>query len=487
MAKVVGIAGRGAVIGELGVVADSVRSASVRALRDSETVEVTRESFMEALRRHPAVAEALIRLLAVKLVRTDTLKPLEQPRPRTVAFVGLADDLPFDEAAADLGRALRRFSTAVALHRDTDAPVEQWGPLLDRLERSNDYVVLPSTQTSGVWFEFCIRQADHVVVLARSSSPLPEGGARKSLQGCDLLFVDSPPGDKIINALEPRVHEWPPIGSHGAPVVERLARRLVGRSNGVVLSGGGARGLAHIGVLQVFAERGVVIDRVGGCSVGALIAAMFATGRHPEEMARLLRDELVRRNPFTDFTLPRVALLRGRRFEMMLARLFGSVRLEDLLVDCFCVSADLVSTELFIHRRGEVRRAVAATMAVPGLTPPVALDGRLLVDGGVLDNLPVAPMSVPAEGPVIAVDVMRRVAVSERTVGPLSLMETLLRATVLGSRRTSASALEQATVVISPQVQDIGLRDFRQLDRAIEAGRRAALVALDEHPDLISA
>jgi predicted acylesterase/phospholipase RssA len=171
----------------------------------------------------------------------------------------------------------------------------------------------------------------------------------------------------------------------------------------------------------------------------------------------------------------------------MLARLFGSARLEDLLVDCFCVSADLVSAELIIHRRGEVRSAVAATMAVPGLTPPVALHGRLLVDGGVLDNLPVATMSVPAEGPVIAVDVMRRVKVSERTVGRLSLMETLLRATVLGSRRTSAAALEQATMVITPDVQDIGLREFRQLDRAIEAGRRAALVALDEHHDLISA
>jgi len=220
--------------------------------------------------------------------------------------------------------------------------------------------------------------------------------------------------------------------------------------------------------------------------MGALVAALFAMGRTPDQIIEVLRSELVHRNPFRDFTVPRVALLRGGRLTAMLARLFGDTRIEDLPIDCFCVSADLFTADLVVHRLGDVRTALAATMTIPGVTPPISAGGRLLVDGGVLDNLPVGPMAVLDAGPIVAVDVMRQLAVTRRDgEAPLTLMDILVRSTVLGSRHASALATEQVALVISPPVQDIGLRDFRQIDRAVEAGRRAARTAF-ERDDLAS-
>jgi NTE family protein len=106
------------------------------------------------------------------------------------------------------------------------------------------------------------------------------------------------------------------------------------------------------------------------------------------------------------------------------------------------------------------------------------------VDGGVLDNLPVGPMAAQEAGPIVAVDVMRQLPVARDGEGPLSLLEILVRATVLGGRHASALATEHVSLVISPRVQDIGLRDFRQIDRAVEAGRRAARTMLERRDDL---
>src|SRR4029453_7342496 len=209
-------------------------------------------------------------------------------------------------------------------------------------------------------------------------------------------------------AVSPRTHHVVPAGSGFADGVARVARRLTGRSLGIVLSGGGARGFAHIGALGALADARFEIDRLGGCSMGSLIAALAASGAGSEEIADSCRAELVRCSPFTDYTLPRVALIRSRKAGAMLERLFGTTLVEELERPLFPASADLLSSRLVVHRRGTVVYAVGASMSIPGVAPPVRRAGRLLVDGGVLNNLPVDHMAETGEGPVVAVDVIRR-------------------------------------------------------------------------------
>ena len=262
----------------------------------------------------------------------------------------------------------------------------------------------------------------------------------------------------------------------------RLARRLTGRSLGLVLSGGGARALAHIGVLQVFAEEKIVIDRYGGCSMGAFIGAMAALGWPPEAMVETCRRQLSRRAPFNDYTFPRHALLRARRIASKLERIFGDVALEQLPYPFFTVSADLLSSRMVVHRTGSLIEAVGSSMAIPGLAPPVLRRAELLVDGGVLNNLPIDVMIAGESGPVVAVDVMRRLESDDPDANPEALLptilETLSRATVLGSVGRAESNRELADLLITPDVQDISLRGFKHLDRAVDAGRRAAEEAL---------
>jgi NTE family protein len=281
-----------------------------------------------------------------------------------------------------------------------------------------------------------------------------------------------------------------------------IARRLAGRSVGLVFSGGGARGAAHIGVVEVLAAAGVVVDRVAGASIGALAAAAFAAGMSAKEMAAAWHRNMIVTKPLSDYTVPAVALVRGAKFRAGLRDEFGSLQIEDLPHECFCVSADIQRGELYVHRRGPLVDAIYASMAIPGLLPPASVDGRILVDGGILNNLPVETLARRGEGPVIAsaltVDGFSyrysarspelgwhaRLRSALRTAvigveGPTpSLRDTLMRVLMLASIDATRAARDQADVVITPDTRGIAMLEFTAIERAIEAGRQAASTAL---------
>lgn len=157
-------------------------------------------------------------------------------------------------------------------------------------------------------------------------------------------------------------------------------------------------------------------------------------------------------------------------------------RVEELWRPFFCVTTDLLSGELVTHRHGDLRLAVAASMCLPGLAPPVVMGGRLLVDGGVLDNLPVAGMAAMSEGPIIASKVNNSEAFAPDPDAPLTspaIPETLYRLILLGAHDTVAAARTHAALVITPDNSDVGMLEFHMLDRMREAGRRATVEALE--------
>jgi NTE family protein len=276
---------------------------------------------------------------------------------------------------------------------------------------------------------------------------------------------------------------------------------------GIVLSGGGARALAHLGVLEELHAAGLRFDRVAGVSLGSLVAAATAAGFTPEEMYGAFERSFVDTNPSNDFVPPAYSLIRGAKTRRMLYEAFGDRRIEELPLRFFCLSCDLVMREAVLHRTGPVVDAVYPSLAIPGLFPPVATpDGRLLVDGGVLDNLPVAAMARTGEGPVIAVDVtgrthqdtgprrpgmtrlartMRRALTGSDAEIP-RLSETIIRTLTAGSIDTVAAARLHADLVVTPRVDAIGLTDWKGLAKARDLGRRAAREALAADADLPS-
>ena len=472
---------RGGVVGELALLSGEPRSASVRARRDSNLIELSRASF-DALLTEPDFVRDLLRVLGMELRESRPVKP-PTGKPVTIAILPLEPDVPLDRFSESLAAGLGRWKRVACLDLIEDATLRC--EALDRSERNNDHVLLKgSVDVDHTWNDFCVRQADRIFCLT-TGRRVPDWLARHpDLSGCDLVFCRSDPGrfdgSAMLRAISARGSYVARDGASFDASVQALARRLAGRSVGLVLSGGGARGLAHIGVLAELVAARIEVDRVGGCSMGAFIGGMLAAGRDPESIRHTCEAELLRRNPLGDYTIPARSLVRGRRGLDMLARVFGSVRFEELERELFTVSCDLVSGELLVDRRGMVADAVAASMSLPGVLPPVPRDGRLLVDGGVLNNLPVQEMAAAGEGPVIAVDVTAQFGGPSGGEARPRLKEVLVRAISLGGVDALHAARRDADVLIEPRVGEVGMLDFGQLDRVVEAGRRAAREALAE-------
>ena len=501
----------GAVLGELAILTGSKRSASVRARRDCVLLKLSSDAFLELVEQDGRFAADLTRTLATQLQASRAVTLPRDPVPPVIALMPLSEQTQIAGLAEELAAQLGRWGRVKLLREEEATEEGSPGAALDRWERASDQVLLAadSADPDDDWPAFCLRQADRVV--AASGGSIPTRRFDPHLHRSDLAMLDWPESKPalsgLVERLDTRAVHLVRAGADQAASIEAMARRLAGRSVGVVLSGGGARGLAHLGVLDELLAAGVKVDRVGGCSMGALVGALFARGLDPDEIEQRLREELVDRNPMNDYTLPLAALVRGRKAEAMLLRLFGDLRVEELAREFFCVSSDLVSSELIVHRNGSLYEAVGASLCLPGIGPPVASGERLLVDGGVLDNLPVQTMAARGEGPVIAVDVSSRFEPPTRQAGwagrprlrelsarvrravigwdaPLpSFRETITRTIVLGSIDSAEAARRHAQIVIAPEVQGIGLTEFSRIAEIRAQGAAAARAVLEGLPE----
>ena len=458
--------------GELALLTGGQRSATVRAIRDSTVLRLGSREFIELISTEATFALSVARALANQVQTGTDLRGTAGRVPSVVALVGVPG-VPLDLIGRSLTEAVRAHRSATLLVPSTDA---DWSGRVETAERNGELVLLAASFDRSDWDRFCVREADRIVLVADPRTA--PRGLLQDVAGADLALLGrGSEAASWVKAVTPARRYMVDVES--AASFARLARRLCGRAVGVALSGGGARGLAHVGVLQVLDERGISVDRVGGTSIGAFLGSMFAVGFPPSQMAEICRSELALRNAFDDYTIPRVSLIRAQKARRMLDRVFGALRFEDLERDLFVTSADLTSGELVLHRTGPLVDAIGASMSLPGFAPPVRMGDRVLVDGGVLDNLPVGPMLDASEGPVIAVDVMGRWDHDTDGGRAPRIIETLARATVLGSWSRAQRDVTRAALTIAPETSGTRMFDFGRLDALVRAGRDAAEIALD--------
>ena len=485
--------GPGAVVGELALLSGAPRSTSIRIRRDVTLLRLGQREFDALFDRSPGFARSLVQILGGELQASRRLHDEPGQRTRTLAVVSLTGE--GGRVQAELLASLERIASLAWLDAQRARSMHpDWsgtglGHLLDQLELDHELVLLLASHPGdGRWREACVRQADRILVMLDGTDVEPV--LLEGLRGCDVALL-APAGHgsaaKQLDALQPRSIQRIATGQARGDDVARLARRLARRSVGLVLSGGGARGFAHIGAVEMLAEAGVRIDRVGGASMGAFVGALLARGLDAAAIDAVCFEEWVRRRPLGDYRFPRRALIKGARAEAMLERtLPGSI--EDLALPYYCVSTDIIAAELVAHTRGPLAQAVGASMALPGVVPPVGMGGRLLVDGGVLDNLPVATMSGADEGPVIACDVtepeQRELAPGDELPRP-GIVDTLSRVMLLGTEDTIAQARRHADLLITPADEGVGRLEFHALDLMRESGRRAAAAALESAPGSI--
>lgn len=472
--------GRGEVVGELGLLIDAPRSASVRAVRDSTLVRLTKTQFDKIA--HSGVLEALVRVLATRLHQAPPPAFPPAPAPEAVvAVIGLDNHAPVSMVAAELVAALSgQLQVADPGRVDRDG--------LERAERIADKVVLHAAADDSEWRDFCLRSADRVVLVAADPAP-PSASMPARAAGADLVLAGAPASREHRRRWEeliaPRsVHA---VRSEHAPADLRpLAARVAGRSVGLVLSGGAARAFAHLGVLDELEAAGVVVDRYAGTSMGAIIAALAATGKDAAAVDANIYEYFIRSNPTNDYTLPSKGLIRGRRTLGALDSVFGGQLVEELPKEFRCVSVDLLARRAVVHRRGPLADVVGCSLRVPGLYAPIVYDGVLHVDGGVLDNLPVTTLA-RHEGPLLAVSIgtgQQATPASDtklaRSPRVPNVVDTLMRTMTIGSAMATSTVLEQADLAIHPDTSSIGFLEWHQIDRAREAGRIATREALPQ-------
>ncbi|MBC8262922.1 MAG: patatin-like phospholipase family protein [Anaerolineales bacterium] len=259
---------------------------------------------------------------------------------------------------------------------------------------------------------------------------------------------------------------------------------------GLALSGGGSRGLAHIGVLKMLEREDIPVDFLAGTSMGGVIAAGYAAGLSPEFLAAEAQRMGQLRNlmALMDRSLPRLGLFEGQKVQEYLAGHLGDITFDELKIPLALVAVDLKTGEEVVLRSGRVVDAVRATISLPGVFAPFRLDGRLLVDGGVLNNLPADIVREMGADIVIAVDMgakiedLPRLLEAEKKRLPLTqiplIVETLLRTVGIMRECISAQKLAQARpeVLIKPALsEDVGLfLGFNRVAECIAAGEEAA-------------
>ena len=239
-------------------------------------------------------------------------------------------------------------------------------------------------------------------------------------------------------------------------------------SLGLVLGGGAVLGAAHIGVLQALDDAAVEVTHLAGTSMGALVGSLYAFGLSGKEIQSLAGE--LRWPDITRFSPSRLGLLSMARLERFLRRHMGDVKMEELPIPLALVAADIATGEKVVLTRGDLATAATASACVPGLFIPVEREERLLVDGGLLENLPVSPLKEWGVDRIVAVDVH----MGRRFHRPRTLPELLSNALDMALANAATQHAREADIVISPDTSSWNRAQMQDIPALVAEGYRAA-------------
>ena len=519
--RIVGEIGRSEPVGEMALLGEGTRAATAIAIRDSELLVIPPDVFDRLVVNHPREAMQLMQVMAVRMKDAYETGP-RLMLPNCITVIPANREVPLDAYCERLSQALTGLPGSKAVLNSRNLPQETGGGLdprqlahwLDEQEFQYEKLVLQSDFDLTPWTESCLRHADLVLVVGRAGTDPHAGPIERELEKlCEpaarpqvdlVLLEESAPFRGTAEWLKVRsVRRHYHVRLESSADRERGRRLLSGRDVTLVLGGGGARGFAHIGVLRAFEELGIPVDRVGGTSMGAIVGGLVAMGFGWEQIRDKMRTSFARGGSLRSRILPLISVDSGKHYVRILQSLFGDTRIEDLPINYFCVSCNLTRAQSVIHREGTLVKWVGASMSVPGVAPPLAVDGDLLVDGGLLNNLPADIARADGTGLVIGVDVspeidlrvdpdfaghpspvdVLRSWISARadneTAKPFPGLFTLLSRTTTLSGVHRKDALKKMTdVYLKLPVNTYKMFDWKQLDELVEVGYQSGLEQL---------
>jgi len=515
--RMLGAIHRGKIVGEMALLSDEKRTASIYAARDSDLVKLSRAAFESISDKYPQVMIAITRIVVERL-RNIRVGGIEQSSGMNIAVLPITPGVRISGFCEQLSAAFADYGTAFLLTPDRlDRLLEKRGiseisnddpraqglrSWLADIEGNYSYNIYQGEETASPWTRRCLERADDVILLGEADASPDlgametelvdiENGITKPRRFLVLLHQDDsrlPSG--TVRWLEKRNVQWHLHLRWGRMEdFSRLARILGNRAVGIALGGGAAKGIAHIGVFRALEEAGISVDMVAGSSMGAIIGAQYAMGNDYDRMLAICKKLFIEMNPFREYTLPIISLMKGRRLDRMGQIAYGDSHIEDLWLNFFCVSSNLSRSEIRVHDRGYLRDAVRTSSSIPGVIGPVIDDGEVYVDGGVINNLPGDILRRHC-GCVIVVEVSPNLDLNVKTDEVPSpwkilrdrlipfkksekfpnILDIMFSTVLTGSFMAAKAVKSDADLSLTPPLKDIGFLDFKKMKQTAEIG-----------------
>ena len=403
--RILGDIGEGEPVGEFALFTGEPRMASVLAIRKSTVLELSQKDYLNLVSLNPTLANSMTRFVINRL-RRNTFQQNQSTPPKNIALIKLQAEHDLSPWTVDMEAFFLENQIPVQVFDHDSQKDLSDQEFFDSLEQYPGVNILLCSETHPNWSHQCLVYAD-LVILATDFQANPElYSIEKELD----LYSQSILNKKIYllflhgsGAQMPKdTHKWLSprlINLHihvrqgNQKDIRRFCRIITNNATGLVLGGGGAKGYAHLGVVKALQEKGIEIDFLGGTSAGAIYGITMSFSDFDFGKIEAITQEAVNSKlTSNDVSIPLISILSGKKLKRFVSRLFLNYGLEDIWVNSYCVSTNFSRASAKIHERGPIWKQVMASMAIPGVFPPVVIDQYLHVDGAVMDNLPIEPM-----------------------------------------------------------------------------------------------
>ena len=513
--NILGDIGEGEPTGEFALFTNEPRMASVLAIRKTIVLKINKQEYLNLVSQNPAFAGMLTSFL-IKRLRRNILEQHMSSTPKNIALINLQPDHDLSPWTDVIEKTLEESGIPIQVFDHDSQPPQHYDSIFDTLEQQEGLNILVCSEAQPEWSRQCLLVADLIIV---GTEFLADPNLYQ-IEKMQNLYAQSILNKKIYivflhenqTVLPEQTSRWLQkrmvnlhihVRKNHLGDIRRFCRIISNQAVGVVLGGGGAKGFAHVGAIRALLEVGVEVDFLGGTSAGALYGiGMSHSDFDPQKVNALCETSAKRKLTSNDFSWPIVSIMSGKKMAGFMKEMFAESELEDIWVNSYCVSTNFSSSGTKVHDRGLISKMVRASIAIPGVFPPVVIDRQLHVDGGVVDNLPIEPMYRYPVRHIIAISLSglesRQVDYAETPSAAMLIWDKLtgkrkykipgissliVNSLTLNSRQKQENTKAKVSLYFEMDLKDVGLLDDKKWSHTIQKGYEQMKAFLENLPD----
>lgn len=513
--KILGDVANGEPIGELALFTKEPRGASVVAIRKSVVVEIKESNYFSIADKFPSLAYNITNFV-IKRLNQNAIRFGNSAPAKNIVLIKLQPEMDISPWTEEIREQLGNMNVEINVYTQNEMLDKNIDEVFDKMENQKGINLLVCDEENEIWAKQCIIYSDLVLVVSDFHSNSDMYSIEENLKLYDsnilnrkayllLLHPENAPTPKNTirwlkdRKLDMHIH----LRKHNAKDMRRFCRIITNNAIGLVLGGGGAKGFSHLGATKALMEAGVEFDFIGGTSAGSLFGMSMSVKDFDFHQIGILAKQGAENKPTSnDYHYPFVSLMTGKKMRKTLHEIFGEVAIEDFWVSSYSVSTNFSSASLQIHERGSAAKAVEASVAIPGIFPPVIINKHLHVDGGVMDNLPIEAMYQKPVKHIIAIalnsqatrtveiekvpsawKIFRSKFFKKKRIKIPGMSSILINSLVLNSLQKQSKMKSQVSFYLELDLRKFGFLDWSKWQELIDKGYEQTKAALNDLPD----